>query len=177
MKTQVVISFDEMKPHWAERCGLDKEAAGLGMSYITVTGDFDAKITHIYGFVEDFGAFAKAMESSPSLREGSLALVEIRGDLRQRPPKKKYSFELNTLYGEQVEGHEERGFHSYDTFVTEGNNLEELCDNGSVFTVDQDGGEGWEVMFWDLPVRHQAALREAMMKKIDLNAFKKAESM
>jgi hypothetical protein len=75
---RVVISFDEMKPHWAVQRGLDKEAQRLGMKDVKIGGDFDAKITHIYGTVEDFAIFESAFQFS-RLVEGSLSQVQSEG--------------------------------------------------------------------------------------------------
>lgn len=70
---RVVLSFDEMKPHWAINQGLDKKAEALGMTNIVVSGDFDAKIARIYGDVDDFTKFERAVQAHPQLSEGSLA--------------------------------------------------------------------------------------------------------
>ncbi len=72
---RVVISFDNTKPHWAKQQGLDKEAERLGMTNVTVSGDFDEKIARIYGEVEDFDAFYKSIAGTP-LDQGTLSRVE-----------------------------------------------------------------------------------------------------
>jgi len=64
-----------MKPHWATQRGLDKEAERIGMKDVRVTGDFDAKITHIYGTVEDFTSFESAFKFSRMAVEGTLCQV------------------------------------------------------------------------------------------------------
>lgn len=71
---KAVIQFDECKPHWAVQRGLDKAALALGMTNIKLTGDFDAKITLIYGDVESVSAFSATMRDGP-LSEGSIYAV------------------------------------------------------------------------------------------------------
>lgn len=71
---RAVIQFDECKPHWATKRGLDKAALALGMTNIKLTGDFDDKITLIYGDVESVSAFSDAIKGSP-LSEGSVYAV------------------------------------------------------------------------------------------------------
>ena len=71
---RVVISIDECKPHWAVKRGLDKLAASLGMRNIRVLGDFDSKLTDIFGDVDNFEEFETAMQCT-ALNEGSLFRV------------------------------------------------------------------------------------------------------
>ena len=61
----------------------------------------------------------------------------------------KYSFELDTVYGDDAS--DDGRFYSYDMIVCEGSTVDECLDSGSVFLVDQDGGEGPEVMVGELP--------------------------
>lgn len=50
-----------------------------------------------------------------------------------------YTFEIDCQGAEC--SHFEPRWASYDMIITEGNTLEELLDNASVFVIDQDGGE------------------------------------
>jgi hypothetical protein len=72
---KVVLTFDEMKPHWATKAGLDKSAERLGMKVELVGGDPDAKIAKIFGTVDDFDAFEKAIILDMGLRWGTLSRV------------------------------------------------------------------------------------------------------
>ena len=73
--TRVCIQFDECKPHWAKQHGYHLIAAECGLTDITVTGDFDSKLTYIYGNVDSFEIFKAKIEQT-SLKEGSLYKVE-----------------------------------------------------------------------------------------------------
>lgn len=72
---RIVIQFDETKPHWAIQRGYDKLAESLGMSNIKVTGDFDSKVTYIYGTVDNFETFHNAAQNT-CLKEGSIHPVQ-----------------------------------------------------------------------------------------------------
>ncbi len=68
---RVCLQFDECKPHWAEYYGYRALAMECGLKNIRLTGDFDAKLTYIYGDVDNLEAFRIAVNKTP-LREGSL---------------------------------------------------------------------------------------------------------
>lgn len=51
---------------------------------------------------------------------------------------------------------------NYDYLVACGDTLEELMDDASVSTSDQDGGEGWTVHIGDLP-NAEYAMAEALI--------------
>lgn len=70
--TRVCIQFDECKPHWAEQRGYLSAARECGLTNIRITGDFDAKITEIWGAVADYGAFRARVQEHPLLSEGSV---------------------------------------------------------------------------------------------------------
>lgn len=62
IRRKMLIAFDEMKPHWATGAGLDKVAETIGFRNVRVTGDFDAKVTHIIGEVENEAETRKEFE-------------------------------------------------------------------------------------------------------------------
>ncbi len=62
----------------------------------------------------------------------------------------RYSFDIDL--GGSDEGLEGRGrWYGWDNIQVEGNDLEECLDQSYVFTVDQDGGEGPQFTFEDMP--------------------------
>lgn len=130
---RVCIQFDETKPHWALNAGFDKVAESLGMRNVTVTGDFDSKLTYIYGDIDvPLDAF-KALVENSKLREGSVHRVAR--------PKPKYWLEVDTG-GVEASGYEDRlPWVSYGTITAEGDTLEECLENAQVDLIDQDGGE------------------------------------
>src|SRR6185295_10854192 len=73
---RVCLEFDECKPHWAEQRGWPGLAADCGLQNLSVTGDFDSKITRIYGDVEDFDLFKSRIAGTALGNEGSLSRVD-----------------------------------------------------------------------------------------------------
>ena len=73
-----------------------------------------------------------------------------------------YSFELKAANG--IECDEDSGrWYCYDTFVAEGDTLDELMLNCSGFIVNQDGGEGREVHLDDVREPIQTHLRDELL--------------
>lgn len=75
---RVCIQFDECKPHWAEQRGyLDilKDCGLLNDDSIRLTGDFDAKLTYIYGNVSSVELFKARFNRCPLRDEGSVREV------------------------------------------------------------------------------------------------------
>jgi hypothetical protein len=59
--------------------------------------------------------------------------------------RKRFYLEIQTS-GDEVSGFEDRyNWLNYDTIVAEGNTLEECLEDATVFTMDQDGGEGPQI--------------------------------
>ncbi len=75
---RICIQFDECKPHWATQRGLPELAAQCGLRNILVTGDFDSKLTYIYGDTEDFELFC-IRANLTQLSEGSIHEVRTDG--------------------------------------------------------------------------------------------------
>lgn len=69
---RVMVSFDEMKPHHAEKAGIPAKLGELGMTNIRVGGDFDLKQAEIVGEVADFEAFQARFNQHPLANSGSL---------------------------------------------------------------------------------------------------------
>lgn len=62
---RVCLAFDECKPHWARARGYDRIAEECGLKIDTLTGDFDTKLTYIYGEVVNVEAFKARVNQSP----------------------------------------------------------------------------------------------------------------
>lgn len=73
---RVCLSFDELKPGWAQQAGYDVECVRLGMKDLNLSGDFDTKETWIYGTVDDYEIFKAKVENSTVLSEGKLCKVD-----------------------------------------------------------------------------------------------------
>jgi hypothetical protein len=70
-----------------------------------------------------------------------------------RPPKKRYDIEVS-LDGEDMSSWVDHAyFLGADTLLAEGDSLEELIEDATVSTSDQDGGEGRTVRLTDLSDR------------------------
>lgn len=81
--------------------------------------------------------------------------------------KPKYSLESMVLNGEDASDHSHRGtFLSFESTVSEGDTLDELCENSCTFTSDQDGGEGKQIQFDSLYIEEQTAVREDFAKQM-----------
>lgn len=76
----------------------------------------------------------------------------------------KFSIESDALHGCECPDNDVQWF-CYDTFYAEGSSIDELIDNCSGFTMDQDGGEGREVHIDDLNPRLRAMLVEDLIAR------------
>lgn len=85
--TRVCLQFDECKPHWATKARFDRIARELGLQDVLVTGDFDMKLTYIYGKVECFEAFENAWVRS--------ALEPVSSLYQTYDPRDKTAVERN----------------------------------------------------------------------------------
>ncbi len=81
----VCIEFDECKPHWAKKARYPELATACGMTNLTLSGDFDLKITRIYGVVDSFEAFSASIAET-NLKHGSLYRVAPAVPGPRRPP-------------------------------------------------------------------------------------------
>lgn len=88
----------------------------------------------------------------------------------------KYSFELSGVDEDVTDRFDRYGWVGADTLVAEGDTLEEVINNATVFCMDQDGGEVGEIALESLSKSgvkyYEARLAELVQEQDDKEALK-----